>query len=551
MTGTHRQTGLGRTGVLLSFLGIACLAALPGIANAAEPTFTENPSVKREGSNIRICFAVSASCDVEVAVLDAKGKVVRHLAAGRLGEKAPSPFKKGSLKQDLVWDGKGDYGEEVSGAKVRVRLGMKFGAAKALDVRPPLWRKGKVKRGAPVNKPAPDFTGKTAHDVYWQTFGCTKAYTTGAYLAIPTARLVGDPDTGHVYFTVLANRQHWERWHRVDPEKEAFSEFKGLPYASGSMAFGSDGLVYLFPWGWATWRMDREGKPAPFPGIGKSGMRAPARNSVDVDAAGFGDGMGPWATCLGLDGRIYNFISHPQTGYARLQIWGRDGKLVKSGHIPFARARHISNIRVDREGFLYVALNGLPEGYKAPPELKPEIVKSFVGTIVKLRIQDRWADKRDPKAGTVPTDPAKKAAGVVLEGTQVSWHRPPYSWGDVGQGRMKMLPPVKVFVADVERAIPGISWTLPASMCSCSCPLMDMDRFGRLYVPDPALSRVRVLDANGNDLAAIAKKTGDLHVAWPFYVANAGDALAFYDGICQRAVHVKLQFAAVETAAIR
>jgi hypothetical protein len=522
-----------------------------------EPSLTSGPTAVRDGDAVKISFGVSAPTDVEVAVLDAKGKVVRHLAAGLLGEKAPAPFKKGSLKQEVLWDGKGDYGGAVSGAKVRVRLGLRFGAAKALDVRPPLWRKGNIKRGAPVDKPAPDFTGKTAHDVFWLTYGNTKAYTAGPYLAIPTARLVGDPDTGHVYFTVLANREHWERWHRVDPEKGEFSEFKELPYASNSMAFGSDGLVYLFPWGWATWRMDRGGKPAPFPGTGQPGIRAPARNSTEVDAAGYGDGMGPWATCLGLDGRIYNFISHPQTGYARLQIWGRDGKLVKSGHIPFARARHTSNIRVDREGFLYVALNGLPEGYEAPPGLKPDCVKSFVGTIVKLRIEDRWTEECDPKAGTVPPDAAEKAAGAVLEGAQVSWSNAPYAWRDVGQGRLKLEPPVKVFVPDVEKVIPGISWTLPASMCSCTCPLMDMDRFGRLYVPDPALGRVRIMDSNGNDLAAVSKKlarrggTGNLLVAWPFYVASAGDALAFYDGICQRAVHVKLQFAAVETAAIR
>jgi hypothetical protein len=535
---------------------VAALCAFgPAVGLAGEAGggagFAVKPEAVRAGGGVKISFTASRACPVEVAVLDAKGKVVRHLAAGLLGEKAPKPFKKGALSQEILWDGKGDYGEAVSGAKVRVRLGLSFGAARALDVRPPLWRKGNLKRGAPVNKAAPDFTAKTAHDVFWLTFGSVKAYTTGAYLAIPTARLVGDPDTGHFYFTVLANREHWERWHRVDPEKEEFTEFKGLPYASGSMAFGSDGLIYLFPWGWATWRMDRGGKPAPFPGTGRPGIRAPARNSAEVDAAGWGDGMGPWATCLGLDGRIYNFISHPQTGYARLQIWGRDGKLVKSGHIPFARARHASNIRVDREGFLYVALNGLPEGWEPPKELKADAVKSFLGTIVKLRIKDRWTEERDPKAGTVPSDAAKKAAGVVLEGAQVSWRSPPYSWRDVGQGRMKLLPPRKVFVPDVERAIPGISWTLPSSMCSCSCPLMDMDRFGRLYVPDPALSRVRILDSNGNDLAVVAERTGNLLVAWPFYVASAGDALAFYDGICQRAVHVELKFAAVETVGIR
>ena len=78
-----------------------------------------------------------------------------------------------------------------------------------------------------------------------------------------------------------------------------------------------------------------------------------------------------------------------------------------------------------------------------------------------------------------------------------------------------------------------------------------MDRFGRLYVPDPARSRVRILDSNGNDLAIVARKAGDMLIAWPLYVTSAGDALAFYDGFNRRAVHVKLEFAAVETAVVR
>jgi hypothetical protein len=316
------------------------------------------------------------------------------------------------------------------------------------------------------------------------------------------------------------------------------------------MAFGRDGLIYLFPWGWATWRLDREWKAAPFPGTGQPGMRSPKRNSQEIDASGYGDGMGPETSCLGLDGKIYGFVSHPQSGYARVHVWGRDGKLEKSGFIPFARARHASNIRVDRQGFLYVTLNGLPEGYQPPQALEPDFKKSFVGTIVKLRLGSRWTDKRDPDAGMVPSDPARKAAGLVLDAGQVSWSVPG-EWGSaMGSGRLKSLPPAKLFVADVALAIPGISWTSPSPGCTCSSLLMDMDRFGRLYVPDPALSRVRVLDSGGNDLAAVAEKAGDLVIAWPLWVANAGDAFAFYDGINLRAVYVKLEFAAAETAAL-
>jgi len=66
--------------------------------------------------------------DVEVAILDARGNVVRHLAAGVLGGESPppSPLKAG-LSQSLEWDGKDDFGSPVgdpAALTVRVRAGM-------------------------------------------------------------------------------------------------------------------------------------------------------------------------------------------------------------------------------------------------------------------------------------------------------------------------------------------------------------------------------------------------------------------------------------------
>ena len=81
----------------------------------AQAAFTARPAAARDGNKVKITFTLSAPTDVEVAVLDAKGQVVRHLAAGLLGENAPAPFKKNSLSQEIVWDGKDDLGKPAVG----------------------------------------------------------------------------------------------------------------------------------------------------------------------------------------------------------------------------------------------------------------------------------------------------------------------------------------------------------------------------------------------------------------------------------------------------
>jgi hypothetical protein len=107
---------------------IAALTSVVLTAGAnlgAEPIFRTKLTVTQVGDRVKIAFAVSAPTDVEVAVLDAKGKVVRHLAAGVLGGEnpPPAPLKPG-LAQDLVWDGKDDRGKRPEGPfQVRARAG--------------------------------------------------------------------------------------------------------------------------------------------------------------------------------------------------------------------------------------------------------------------------------------------------------------------------------------------------------------------------------------------------------------------------------------------
>ena len=110
--------------LLVAFV-LSWLVAAP--LRAGEAAFTAKPAVKQADGKTTITFTVSGPTDVEVAILDAHGAVVRHLAAGVLGgkEAQPAPLVPG-LAQSLVWDGADDFGQPAKGQpySVRVRLGL-------------------------------------------------------------------------------------------------------------------------------------------------------------------------------------------------------------------------------------------------------------------------------------------------------------------------------------------------------------------------------------------------------------------------------------------
>ena len=100
----------------------------PALTVRAAPVgFAMPPRVESTPSGVKIAFEVNAPTDVEVAILDSGSKVVRSLAAGVLGgpNPPPAPLKPG-LKQELFWDGKGDWNLPIGSGpfRVRVRLGM-------------------------------------------------------------------------------------------------------------------------------------------------------------------------------------------------------------------------------------------------------------------------------------------------------------------------------------------------------------------------------------------------------------------------------------------
>jgi len=115
-----------------AILTLTSLALAASLASTGEVKFSTKPTAGKAGGKVKISFSVTGKTDVEVAVLDSGGKVVRHLAAGVLGgAKPPPPPLKAGLSQNLEWDMRNDLGKPAAGGpfKVRVRAGMsvKFG----------------------------------------------------------------------------------------------------------------------------------------------------------------------------------------------------------------------------------------------------------------------------------------------------------------------------------------------------------------------------------------------------------------------------------------
>lgn len=104
---------------------VVCMCG-PGATITEQVRFSAKPSAVAEKQGARISFRVNHPTDVEVAILDSHGQVVRHLAAGLLGSSAPAPLRRDSLAQELLWDGRNDDGQLATGGAftARVRLGL-------------------------------------------------------------------------------------------------------------------------------------------------------------------------------------------------------------------------------------------------------------------------------------------------------------------------------------------------------------------------------------------------------------------------------------------
>jgi hypothetical protein len=78
----------------VAVLYVALVAADAGARETPAVGFVKKPVASRDGDRVRIEFELNGMTDVAVYILDGDNRVVRHLAAGVLGEHAPDPFRK-------------------------------------------------------------------------------------------------------------------------------------------------------------------------------------------------------------------------------------------------------------------------------------------------------------------------------------------------------------------------------------------------------------------------------------------------------------------------
>jgi sugar lactone lactonase YvrE len=94
-----------------------------------EVIFSTKPVITKAGDTVKINFTVSKATDVEICAISAEGKIICHIAAGVLGAELPPPLPlKTGLTQEIIWDGKDNFGkkvENISNLNIRVRAGMK------------------------------------------------------------------------------------------------------------------------------------------------------------------------------------------------------------------------------------------------------------------------------------------------------------------------------------------------------------------------------------------------------------------------------------------
>ncbi|MCX7805377.1 MAG: hypothetical protein N3A38_09340 [Planctomycetota bacterium] len=115
--------------------------------------FAKKPAIERDGDRVTIRFASKDFCDATVVVEKKDGTILRHLASGVLGPRAPEPFQPDSLEQTVIWDGKDDLGKYVDAlddVHVRVSLGLKARFEKTLFWHP----KKELGRGAHLHMAA-------------------------------------------------------------------------------------------------------------------------------------------------------------------------------------------------------------------------------------------------------------------------------------------------------------------------------------------------------------------------------------------------------------
>ncbi len=303
--------------------------------------FAEKPTVARAGDEVTIRFTARAFCDVTVAIEDADGRIVRHLASGVLGENAPEPFQPNTRTQEIVWDGKDDAGayiDDKDALTVRVSLGLRPQFERTLFWSP-------KKRIGPGNRPSFAFAPEGVY-VYEgggvdhiRLFTHDGNYVRTVYPFPPDWASVPDPSEPDALQEALAGVKGLE-WMTFPQDGRVLPVWRGLVQATLFTSGSNTGHGTLAKYGYAASAMAVSGE--------RLALTKRSLNRVATDGTTGGRPLeGPRTS---FEGRPYR--GETPTGVPRSAAFSPDGRwLYLAGYRADGRYSWLHGVaRLDYEG---------------------------------------------------------------------------------------------------------------------------------------------------------------------------------------------------------
>jgi hypothetical protein len=312
-------------------------------------------------------------------------------------------------------------------------------------------------------------------------------------------------------------------------------------------AWGKDGYFYRANWytGKAITRVDRTGKVVAFSATGEKSVAYNGNRFSFVRA-----NLHPLAS-----GDIWALYKL-EKGHMLVSAIGPDGKIRRKEVVRGLQGA--ACVRVDSRGNIYVADGLKRDGQPYPPE-----IAEFAG-----RLRAKGTTARGYHGEAVEDAYGEGYGGLLKFGPGGGEISRANSAAD-GATLLTAYPHKLKFAAKGLKAIYGrISpmspprYDYPYSACWCLHAMFDVDAYDRLVVPDALQFRVRVLDANFNEILSFggydqatakggkANAPGpEIPFEFPSYVNAGGDHVYVTDSAscARRVVRVKLRYACEET----
>jgi hypothetical protein len=366
-------------------------------------------------------------------------------------------------------------------------------------------------------------------------------------------RLAVDYGRDEIYVSNGTNRM-W-RYNGLTGEGGRLKQ-DGKDFSVLDLAVGYDGLLYTQlsdgSYSGALVRLTRDLAPAPFAGSGTHVFMPYVYGRAGLGFCVRGLGAGPEGQCYQTF--MYKWVAYATAGF------GPDGKPLKGKYLPGIWTNKDSatkaagldsavigpvpganaNIRVDLKGNLYVGMLTRPKGSVPPKGFeKDQGYRVSVGSVVKF----------GPDGGAMPGDA-----------------------GAVSTDRMDGALNTYVGLAPFSSAAEGFGSN---TCCVCRVPRFDLDRYGRLVIPNAMTNSVLLYDNAGNlilefgqygnfdsqfvnPFEADEKKKGkpaiavpEIPMAWPTGAGFGRDHIYVNDTYNRRAVRVDSVWKAEEICEVR